>query len=165
MGGVTLFFLLSSKLGFSRDVLYRCLKSVKVESRVTFLKGWVRVTNANKVGMKELDSMVLVGPLWESKNSLAFRNLRAFVAFRLAEKQFKGSDKRAKPSLSGSLDKCAGLISITTYLKICPACRKQRDWAFSLEGVLESCDSLSHTSAFSPQSGDFRAGIDGAPLP
>lgn len=61
MGGVTSFYLLSSKLGFSRDVLYRRLKSVKVESRGTFLKGWVRVTYANKVGMKELDSMVLVG--------------------------------------------------------------------------------------------------------
>lgn len=40
----------------------------------------------------------------------AVRNLRAFKAFRLAKKQFKGSDKIAKPSVLGSLDKVAGII-------------------------------------------------------
>ena len=40
----------------------------------------------------------------------AARNLRAFEAFRLAKKQFKSSDKVAKPSGLGSLDKLAGII-------------------------------------------------------
>lgn len=57
---------------------------------------------------------------------------------------------RVKPSLSGSLGKFAGLISIMTRLKICPACREQRGWAFALEGILESCDSPGHASASFP---------------
>lgn len=95
----------------------------------------------------------------------AFRDLRAFEVFRLAEKQFKSSEKRVKPSRSGNLGKFAGLISIMMYLKICPACREQRDWAFSLEGVLESCDSLGHASAFFPPLQWFQSRDWWAPLP
>jgi len=42
----------------------------------------------------------------------AVRNLSAFEAFRLAKKQFKGSDKIAKPSVLAlsSLDTVAGVI-------------------------------------------------------
>lgn len=59
-----------------------------------FLKGWAGVISANKVGMKELDPMILVGPLQltvfcGSVTCPAFRNLRAFEAFRLAEKHFR----------------------------------------------------------------------------
>lgn len=60
-GWCNLIFLAVLILGFSWDVLYHCLKSVKMESRRTFLKGWARVINANKVGIKELDCVVLVG--------------------------------------------------------------------------------------------------------
>lgn len=41
---------------------------------------------------------------------LAVRNLRAFEAFGLAKKPFKGSDKIAKPSGLGSPDKVAEII-------------------------------------------------------
>lgn len=39
-----------------------------------------------------------------------FCAISPFEAFRLAKKQFKGSDKIAKPSGLGSLDKVAGII-------------------------------------------------------